>query len=410
MIPPVLVRTDVVRRAIVLGNGLSAATVSFDIAAQGFDVDLLLIGEELVEPAIYAFQDEPGRQDTITKMAIIHSSAHIRLHRHCEILTVRGHAGDFEISFNEGGRSRCVKGGAIVLAHEPDLVEEETSEASVVTNNSLRGIIDANGTIPNVVVFIEGSNGKGSCPFQSATASIENALAIKKRRPETQVYVLARDVDAPGTFERTYQMAQRKGVVFVRGDLSYRLSLDDPGSLIINDPVIGEIRVRPDLIVREATFDIQSNSHLARKLGLRSSDNGMVQGFSTRLHAGETKREGVFVCQGLNASLLASDNISEACAVASSVSELLSRSFLEHGAEVAIVDKEKCSACLACVRICPYDAPLLDEKGKAEIQVAICQGCGMCVSLCPSKAIDQKRWTDARLSAEIIIVSKGEGG
>lgn len=410
MIPPVLVRTDVIRRAIVLGNGLSAATVSLELAAQGFDVALLLIGEELVEPALYAFADERGRQDAIIKMASIHSSPHIRLYRDCEILSFRGHAGDFEISFNEGGRIRSVKGGAIVLAHEPDLVDGKTGEASVVTNNSLRGTIDANGTIPNVVVFIEGSDAKGNCLFQGATASLENALAIKKRRPEAQVYVLARDVDAPGTFERTYQMAQRKGVVFVRGDLSYRSSPDDPGSLIINDPVAGEIRVRPDLIVREATFDIQSNTHLARKLGLRSSDNGRVQGLSARLHAGETTREGVFVCQGLNASLLTSDNISEACAVASSVSELLSKSFLEHGAEVAFVDKEKCSACLACVRICPYDAPLLDEKGKAEIQVASCQGCGMCVSLCPSKAIDQKRWTDVRLSAEIMIASKGEGG
>jgi heterodisulfide reductase subunit A len=410
MIPPVLVRTDVIRSAIVLGNGLSAATVSLELAAQGFDVDLLLIGEGLVEPALYAFADERGRQDAITRIASIHSSPHIRSHHDCEISSVKGHAGDFEITFNEGGRSRCVKGGAIVLAHEPDLVDGKTGESSVVTNNSLRGMIDANGTIPNVVVFIEGSDAKGSCPSQGTTASIENALAIKKRRPEAQVYVLVRDIDAPGTFERTYQMAQRKGVVFVRGELSYRPSPDDPGSLIINDPVVGEIRVRPDLIVREATFDIQSNSHLARKLGLRSSDNGMVQGFSARLHAGETTKEGVFVCQGLNASLLASDNISEACAVASSVSELLSKSFLEHGAEVAFVDKEKCSACLACVRICPYDAPLLDEKGKAEIQVAICQGCGICVSLCPSKAIDQKRWTDAQLSAETSIVSKGEWG
>jgi len=410
MIPPVLVRTDVIRRAIVLGNGFSAATVSLELAAQGFDVDLLLIGEGLVEPALYAFADERGRQDAITKIASIHSSPHIRSHHDCEILSVKGHAGDFEISFNEGGSSRSVKGGAIVLAHEPDPVDGKTGESSVVTNNLLRGIIDANGTIPNVVVFIEGSDGKGNCPAQSATASIENALSIKKRRPEAQVYMLVRDVDAPGTFERTYLMAQRKGVVFVRGDLSYRSSPDDPGSLIINDPVAGEIRVRPDLIVREAAFDVRSNSNLARKLGLRSSCNGTVQGFSTRLHAGETTREGVFVCQGLNASLLASSNISEACAVASSVSELLLKGFLEHGAEVAFVDKEKCSACLACVRICPYDAPLLDEKGKAEIQVAICQGCGMCVSLCPSKAIDQMRWTDARLSAEIMIASKGEGG
>jgi heterodisulfide reductase subunit A len=407
MTPPLLVRTDVIRRAIVLGNGLGAATVSLELAAQGFDIDVLLTGEVLVEPAMYAFPDERARRDVIAKMASIHSSSHIRLQSNCEISLVKGFAGDFEISFNEAGANRSVRGGAIVLAQEPDLVDEGSGGVSVVTNNSLRGMIDTD-AIPNVVVFIEGSKTNGSCPAQGTTASIENALAIKKRRPELQVYVLARDIDAPGSFERIYQMAQRSGVVFVRGDLSYRFLPDDPGSLIIKDPVAGEIRVRPDLIVREAAFDVRSNSHLARKLRLRSSDQGMVQSLSCRSHAGETTREGIFVCHGINASLLASDNISEACAVASSVSELLSKSFLEHGAEVAFVDKEKCSACLACVRICPYDAPLIGEKGKAEIQVASCQGCGMCVSLCPSKAIDQMGWSDAQLSAEVTIASKGE--
>jgi heterodisulfide reductase subunit A len=408
MIPPALVRTDVIRRAIVLGNGLSSAIVSLELAAQGFDVDLFPIGEEL-EPTVYAFHNEQCRKDAISKMASMHTSPRIRSHHGCEISSVKGHAGDFEMIFDQAGESRRVKGGAIVLAHEPDLVDGRSGQRSVVTNGSLRAMIDANEPIPNVVVFIESSDGKGNCPAQGTTASIETALAIKMRRPDASVYVLARDVDAPGTFERTYQMAQKSGVIFVRGDLSYRFLLGDPVTMIIDDPVAGEVRIHPDMIVREAAFDLRSNSQLARMLGLRSSDNGIVKCFSTRLHAGETLREGVFVCQGLNASILASDNISEACAVASSVSELLSKSFLEHGAEVAFVDKEKCSACLACVRICPYDAPLIDEKGKAEIQVASCQGCGMCVSLCPSKAIDQMRWTDAQLSAEIAIASKGEG-
>jgi heterodisulfide reductase subunit A-like polyferredoxin len=159
--------------------------------------------------------------------------------------------------------------------------------------------------------------------------------------------------------------------------------------------------------VREAAFDVRSNSGLAKKLGLRIGDDGLVLGISSRLHAGETPREGIFVCHGLGTSVLASDNVSEALAVASTVSELLSKKFLEHGAEVALVDKEKCSACLACVRICPYDAPLIGDKGKAEIQVTRCQACGMCVSLCPSKAIDQRNWTDAQLSAQIAIASKG---
>jgi heterodisulfide reductase subunit A-like polyferredoxin len=174
------------------------------------------------------------------------------------------------------------------------------------------------------------------------------------------------------------------------------------------DPVVGEVNIHADLIVRDEGFDLGSNPILARKLGLYLSQEGQPPRFNTRLHPGETIREGIFVSRGLGASILASENFSEACAVASTTSELLSKEFLEHGAEVAFVDKEKCSACLACVRICPYDAPLIGDKGKAEIQVAKCQACGMCVSLCPSKAIDQRNWTDAQLSAQIVIASKGD--
>jgi heterodisulfide reductase subunit A-like polyferredoxin len=180
--------------------------------------------------------------------------------------------------------------------------------------------------------------------------------------------------------------------------------------LIIRDPVVGEVRILPDIVVRDEAFDIGSNSILGRKLGLSLSREDQVLGLSTRLHPGETIREGVFLCQGLAASTLASDNISEACAVASSASEMLSKEFLEHGAEAAYVDEEKCSACLACVRICPYDAPFIGDKGKAEIRVSSCQGCGMCVSLCPSKAIDQRNWTDAQLSAKVAIAPKEAGG
>ncbi len=342
-------------------------------------------------------------------MKSLSSSPRMRVHRGCNISSIIGCAGDFEIRFTEANGDGSVKGGAIVLAQDPGLVGWDLG-ASTVSNSELRGMIDADATIPRVVAFIEGSGAKRNCPVRGTSASIENALAVKEKRPDAQIYVLAKDVGAPGTFERTYQTAQEKGIVFFRGDSSYRSIQGESDSLIIRDPVIGEVKIRPDLIVRDETFDLSGNSHLARKLGLGLSREGQVLGFSARLHPGETTREGVFVCLGLGASILASDNISEACAVASSVSEMLSKDSLEHGAEVAFVDKEKCSTCLACVRICPYDAPFIDDKGKAEIRVTSCQGCGMCVSLCPSKAIDQRNCADAQLSAEIAIASKGASG
>ena len=49
------------------------------------------------------------------------------------------------------------------------------------------------------------------------------------------------------------------------------------------------------------------------------------------------------------------------------------------GGVVAVVDGERCAACLTCVRVCPYDVPVINIKGEAEIDLAKCHGCGSCV-------------------------------
>jgi len=59
----------------------------------------------------------------------------------------------------------------------------------------------------------------------------------------------------------------------------------------------------------------------------------------------------------------------------------------------AKVDVEKCIACLTCVRVCPYEVPVL-ERGTAEVIVDQCQACGLCASECPAKAISMKLYTD----------------
>lgn len=51
----------------------------------------------------------------------------------------------------------------------------------------------------------------------------------------------------------------------------------------------------------------------------------------------------------------------------------------------AIVDVNRCSACLTCLRICPYDAPLITHK--AQMPPEKCQACGLCVGECPGRAI-----------------------
>jgi heterodisulfide reductase subunit A-like polyferredoxin len=54
-----------------------------------------------------------------------------------------------------------------------------------------------------------------------------------------------------------------------------------------------------------------------------------------------------------------------------------------------------------CVSICPYSAPRFNDKGKAEINPALCKGCGLCVASCRSGAIQLKGFDDAQIFAMI---------
>jgi len=63
---------------------------------------------------------------------------------------------------------------------------------------------------------------------------------------------------------------------------------------------------------------------------------------------------------------------------------------------------------LTCVRICPFEVPVINADtlgvgeilGSAYIEPAVCQGCGSCASECPAKAIELMHFTDTQLEAK----------
>jgi len=50
-------------------------------------------------------------------------------------------------------------------------------------------------------------------------------------------------------------------------------------------------------------------------------------------------------------------------------------------------DMKKCTGCLICERMCPYNAITVDKEKSNKVNDKYCMGCGMCVGACPENAI-----------------------
>ena len=111
--------------------------------------------------------------------------------------------------------------------------------------------------------------------------------------------------------------------------------------------------------------------------------------------------EGVFVCGSAHYPKDIDEAIARRTRRPAGPPTILAKPVIKAGGVVAEVDQDKCAACLTCVRVCPYEVPIIDPvEKKAKIEAAACQGCGVCVSECPVKAITLHHYTDAQVFAK----------
>ncbi len=70
----------------------------------------------------------------------------------------------------------------------------------------------------------------------------------------------------------------------------------------------------------------------------------------------------------------------------------------------ATVDKDKCEACLTCLRVCPFGVPAVEDV--AVMTSDMCQSCGLCAVECPAVAISIKRFEVGDIATRITRVMK----
>jgi len=241
--------------------------------------------------------------------------------------------------------------------------------------------------------------------------SLETAARLKKANPDTDVWVVFQEMRAFGLSELAYKEAAELGVRFVRYDKPAPPKIDpkEPAKLTVKDSAQAEvISIKFGTLVFASIPANADNERIADALRIPMSPEGGVRRGSIQRWPVSTPRPGVFVCGSALFPKSRAAAEAEGTAAGELAAEFVKKGEIEFGGIIAKVEQEKCSACLTCVRTCPYEAPFIGEAGKIEIKAQLCQGCGMCAGICPSKAIELLNYTDDQLGTEARTLLGGD--
>jgi heterodisulfide reductase subunit A len=239
------------------------------------------------------------------------------------------------------------------------------------------------------------------CSRICCMVAIKNSLHIKEIVKDAKVFVLYRDIQAYGVEnEALFFRAKEAGVRFIRYNPESPPVVED-GKVKIYHPAMGkEVPLPADLVVLSTPIVAHDDAEsLSRTLKVPVNEYRFFLEAHAKLSPLDFATSGIFLCGNAHYPATVREAISQALGAASRASIILSHEAIERVGTVARVDQELCSSCFACVKVCPYQVPYMDEKGKAAIEPMQCQGCGICVAECPAEAIQFGYVSDEQIMA-----------
>jgi heterodisulfide reductase subunit A len=410
----------VINKGLVIGAGLAGMTAALTIADQGFQVYLVEKSDRMGGFAQnLPFTLEGHSPARLIRYLIERVTHHpnISIHLDSKLVSHGGHLGAFNGTLQNNDNQIDINYGAVVVAtggrpYEPEEYlygEDERTLTQVQFSKRLLDDPSWARQLKRIVMIQCVGSREPDFPFCSrvcCSAAVKNSIRLKEMNPGVQIIVLYRDVRTYGFKELYYQKARQKGVLFFRYIPEEKpVVYENSGQVIVDFTDRSshqDFRVEPDLVVLSAGIRPGEGAlQIARLLKLPVADEGFFLEAHAKLRPVEFATSGIFLAGLAHSPRFIEESITMAKSAGQQAMKILCRERMTTSAAVAEVDAEKCAACLACVRVCPFHAPFINEDGVSEIPPSACMGCGICASECPAKAIQLKHSTDDQVLAKI---------
>ncbi len=414
------------KAALVVGGGIAGMNTSLSIANQGHDVYLVekesrLGGMARKIHSTLEGDDVQAYLSGLIKKIYDHPLIHV--HHDAVITGATGYIGNFVTTVKSDLGTREIKHGATVLATGAGVYKPTEylygQDERVMTHLDLEEkIAKGDEKIINakslVMIQCVGCRNKerNYCSRVCCSESVKNALNLKEINPDTDIYILYRDLRTYGFREDFYREARGRKVRFIRyepDDEPRVEAVKEKGRSIlkitITDRTLNRrVSINADILSLAAAVIPAETEEISRLFKVTLNPDGFFKEAHVKLQPVEFATDGVYLCGMAHYPKFIQETINQSYGAAGRVLALLSNDIVTASGSVCEITEKRCMGCGACVDACTYGAlELQDSRGgkKAVINPVLCKGCGLCNTKCPTAAISLKHFTDDELMNQI---------
>jgi heterodisulfide reductase subunit A len=421
--------------ALVIGGGMIGMTAALNLANRGFEVKLVERAPRLGGMMLQLDKLYPTRVDAIKvaqeRVAEVQENPRIEVHTSSVVSSVRGFVGNYEVTIagsadeatgtldgaqGPGGaadQASCspIKVGTIIVATgarvlQPDGMYGYDGER-VITQSELESRLKKDDFDVGRVVMIQcvGSRiaERPYCSRICCTTAIKNALELKARRSDPEVYILYRDAETQGTrYEAYYTQAREAGIQFIRYDVERPPEVHEERVVVYDELLGAKLSIPCDLVVLSTPLIAREGvRELAQMLKVPVDEHGFFLEAHVKLRPLDFATDGIYVAGTARWPAHLEETITQAYGAAARAATVLSKDKVIASGVVARVNEYLCRGCGRCVDTCEFGALTLEAIGPgleaARVNPVMCKGCGACASVCPTGAMQACHFTDEQV-------------
>lgn len=430
--PEYRIRGNVIPEALVVGGGITGMNAAIEVANKGFKVHLVEKEDKLGGQLNLIYKINSDRIDSEkyleNQLREYNHLRNINTYLNSEVIDVKGSIGDFKVKLKNVAENKNtdLNVGTIIIAtgayeYKPIGWYHYGENKNVITQLELSGKLRNNELKDGeTIVFIhcvgsrqpEGGKGVTYCSLICCSESIRHALYVKENYPNSNIYVLYRDIRV-GTEEEPFYWKARENVNYIRFNDYPTIDIENHQLNVRVQDILTQtdLTIEADRVVLSTPLIPHDTQKLGEMIKCARDQNGFFLEAHVKLRPVDFATDGIYLAGTCHGPKGISDSISQARGAAAHALIPLISGEVENEPLVSVVNPALCIACQKCEEVCNFgaigvnfDNPILVSQSNP----LLCKGCGDCAAACPTGAIIMRHFADEQIYPMIKEAVRGE--